>query len=133
VFCLIVPSVADIPGLIPGAHLNHGLGIDFLKHIERCVCLLYVIDLSMSDPVQQLAALRFELDQYKEGLSSRPHAIVANKIDLPNADKNLATLREAANDLAIFPISAKHRLCIEPLLRHIWQLYCEYNDNNTKK
>lgn len=120
--------MADLPGLIPGAHRNRGLGIDFLKHIERCICLLYVIDLSASDPVQQLDALKYELEQYKEGLSHRPHAVVANKIDLPSAKANLATLRESVRDLEIFPISAKCKLDIEPLVRHIWQLYCEHKD-----
>ena len=75
-------AVADIPGLIEGAHMNKGLGHSFLRHIERCRCLLYVIDISLDNPISHLNMLKTELDLYKPGLSSLPAAIVANKIDI---------------------------------------------------
>ncbi|KAK3581147.1 hypothetical protein CHS0354_024677 [Potamilus streckersoni] len=119
-------AVADIPGLIPDAHKNRGLGIAFLRHIERCTCLLYVIDLSVDDPWIQLDSLKFELEQYKEGLSRRPHAVIGNKIDLPNAEKNLKELEERI-DLPVFAVSAKNKLNIEPVLYHIRELYDKYS------
>ena len=75
-------AVADIPGLIEGAHMNKGLGHSFLRHIERCRCLLYVIDISLDNPISYLNMLKKELDLYKPGLSKLPAAIVANKIDI---------------------------------------------------
>ena len=75
-------AVADIPGLIEGAHMNKGLGHSFLRHIERCRCLLYVIDISLDNPISHLNMLKKELDLYKPGLSKLPAAIVANKIDI---------------------------------------------------
>ena len=75
--------VADIPGLIPDAHKNRGLGIDFLRHIQRCSCLLYILDLSHPEPWYQLETLMHELEMFMPGLSTRPHAILGNKIDLP--------------------------------------------------
>ena len=62
--------------------MNKGLGHSFLRHIERCHCLLYVIDISLDSPVSHLNMLKTELDLYKPGLSSLPAAIVANKIDI---------------------------------------------------
>ncbi|XP_046368129.2 mitochondrial ribosome-associated GTPase 2-like [Haliotis rufescens] len=118
-------AVADIPGLISGAHLNRGLGISFLRHIQRCTCLLYVLDLSVDDPWTQLHDLQFELDQYEEGLSQRPCAIVANKIDLPQADENLRALRDHVT-LPVFPVSARERVGIQQLLVHLRELYDTY-------
>ena len=78
--------VADIPGLIPGAHENKGLGHSFLKHIERCKGLIYVLDLDEETqkctPEQQLEHLRDELRLYKPELVDKVSAIVANKVDL---------------------------------------------------
>jgi GTP-binding protein len=82
IFILHILSVADIPGLIEGAHVNKGLGHSFLRHIERCGCLLYVIDISLDNPTSHLNMLKKELDLYKPGLSKLPAAIVANKIDI---------------------------------------------------
>ena len=118
-------AVADIPGLISGAHLNRGLGFSFLRHIDRCLLLLYVLDLSDDAPWRQLDELRYELEQYEPGLSSRPHAIVANKTDLPMAAENLKRLREHI-DLPVLAISAKYESDIEPLLLHLKVMYEEH-------
>ncbi|MCK5801178.1 MAG: GTPase ObgE [Lentisphaeria bacterium] len=91
-------TVADIPGLIDGAHDNVGLGHAFLKHIERCRALAFVLDMGGidgRDPLEDLAHLRKELELYHPGLSGRPAVIVANKTDLPDAEENLVRLRES--------------------------------------
>lgn len=127
-------AIADLPGLIKGAHLNHGLGIDFLKHIERCVCLMYVIDLSQDEPWKQLEALKYELEQYKAGLSKRPHAIVANKLDSEQSEKNLIAMREyivgttpeGALSLPVIPLSAKFGINVKEFLDHVRGLYDLY-------
>lgn len=119
-------AVADLPGLIPGAHENRGLGISFLKHIERCICILFVIDLSDECPWKQLDCLKFELEQYQAGLSQRPHAIVANKCDLPVTNEKLNVLQEKAG-LMVYPISAKYGNNVRMLLDHIRDLYDAHN------
>lgn len=117
-------AVADLPGLIPGAHLNKGLGISFLRHIERCSGILYVIDVSSSSPLEQLECLKFELEKYQEGLSKRPHAIVANKCDLDEDEEKLDILRSRI-EMPIFPVSAKFGNNILNLLNYIRKLYDE--------
>nr|KAG5702886.1 hypothetical protein BaRGS_019105 [Batillaria attramentaria] len=123
-------AVADIPGLIKGAHQNRGLGISFLRHIQRCACLLYVLDLSTGEPWTQLQDLRFELEQYEPGLSQRPHAIVGNKVDVEGAQDVLAEL-QAHVDLPVFAVSAKYRTGIEPLLDHLRELYDKHAGKGT--
>lgn len=120
-------AVADIPGLIPGAHQDKGLGISFLRHIQRCTCLLYVIDLSESQPWHQLETLKYELEQYSEGLSERPHAVIGNKMDLDIAKRNLIDLQNHTN-LPVFPLSAMNRSNIKPLLLHLRELYDKYSE-----
>ncbi|MCQ2377959.1 MAG: GTPase ObgE [Victivallaceae bacterium] len=91
-------TVADIPGLIEGAHANVGLGHSFLRHIERTKVLVYVLDtagVDGRDPLDDLRQLRAELELYQPGLSKRPAIIVANKVDLPAAAEHLAALRDA--------------------------------------
>jgi GTPase involved in cell partitioning and DNA repair len=78
-------AVADLPGLIPGSHLNRGLGIQFLKHIERCAALLYLLDLASPEPWTHLEVLQFELSQFSPELLKYPQLVVANKLDLPEA------------------------------------------------
>ena len=95
--------MADIPGLISGAHLNKGLGHAFLRHIERCRCLLYVLDISQTDSAPVFACLREELELYKEQLSQRPGAIVANKIDMVESEKEIQRLEETL-PLPIIPV-----------------------------
>jgi GTP-binding protein len=85
-------TVADIPGLIEGAHEGIGLGHEFLRHIERCQILLFVIDMAGSegrDPRDDFAQLRKEVSLYQKELGERPYHIIANKMDLPDAAENL--------------------------------------------
>jgi len=84
-------QIADIPGLIDGAHLNVGLGHYFLRHIERTKVLVYVIDMACVDgrkPIDDLHILQNELEEYMGGLSERAKIILANKMDLPEAREN---------------------------------------------
>ena len=103
-------TVADIPGLIEGAHLNLGLGHDFLRHITRCGLFLFVLDMGGSEgrsPIADLQSLRRELDLYDSRLSGRPWFVIANKMDLPGASENLDTFRTQFPQLTLVPISAK--------------------------
>jgi GTP-binding protein len=102
-------TIADIPGLIEGAHRGVGLGHEFLRHITRCPLLIFVIDAAGSEgrgPIQDLQNLRKEIDCYDPALSSRPWLVVANKIDLPGASENLELLREKFPKNTIVPVSA---------------------------
>jgi GTPase len=102
-------TVADIPGLIEGAHRNLGLGHDFLKHIVRCKLLVFVLDAAGSEgrnPIEDLGSLRRELDLYDPSLSLRPWMIVANKMDLPEAAQNLSIIRDRFEDKLVVPMSA---------------------------
>lgn len=104
-------TVADIPGLIDGAHRNVGLGHHFLRHIERTHLLVYVLDMAGVDgrtPWDDFRHLQNELELYMKGLSKRPALIAANKMDLPESAENLALLKDelASEVIDIVPISA---------------------------
>lgn len=129
-------AIADLPGLIKGAHRNRGLGIDFLKHVERCVCLMFVIDVSLSNAIEQLEILKEELEKFRPGLANKPHAIIANKIDFPSSNEQVALLREYLQEkapsgtmpLPVIPVSAKYGFNLRELADHIRALYDMYND-----
>lgn len=103
-------TVADIPGLVDGAHRNVGLGHEFLRHIERTRMLVYVLDMGGTDgrnPVDDLHALQKELELYSEGLSKRAKLIIANKMDMEESEKNLEELlKDLKKTLPVFPMSA---------------------------
>ena len=102
-------TIADIPGLIEGAHRGVGLGHEFLRHITRCRILIFVIDVAGSEgrnPIEDLQNLRREIDLYDPALSSRPWLVVANKMDLPDAERNLKALQERFPRTKIVPTSA---------------------------
>ena len=102
-------TIADIPGLIEGAHRGLGLGHQFLRHITRCRVLVFVIDVAGSegrDPVEDLKSLRREIDLYNPTLSSRPWIVVANKMDLPGAKQNLKAMQERLPRIKILATSA---------------------------
>jgi GTP-binding protein len=111
-------TVADIPGLIEGAHRGLGLGHEFLRHITRCRVLVFVLDTAGSEgrnPVEDLQNLRREIDLYDATLSSRAWLVVANKMDLPGAKENLKALHERFPKLQIIPTSAAKGEGIEDL------------------
>lgn len=102
-------TIADIPGLIEGAHRNLGLGHDFLRHITRCQILLFVLDTAGSEgrhPVEDLQNLRREIDLFDSRLSNRPWYVIANKMDLPGSEENLAALKARFPAVDIVAISA---------------------------
>src|SRR5881392_1044664 len=102
-------AIADIPGLIEGAHRGLGLGHEFLRHITRCPVLIFVIDVAGSEgrnPIEDLQNLRREIDLYDPALSSRPWLVVANKMDLPDTERNLRALQERFPRTKIVPTSA---------------------------
>lgn len=112
--------MADLPGLIEGAHEGVGLGHQFLRHVERTRLILHVIDMSGSegrDPYQDYLTINHELRQYNEKLSLRPQIVVANKMDLPQAEENLRLFKEkVGEDVIVLPISAATREGIQQLI-----------------
>lgn len=111
-------SIADVPGLIEGAHRNVGLGHDFLRHITRCRILLFVLDIAGSEgrhPIEDLQNLRREIDLYDPRLSERPWYVVANKMDLPEAAENLDVLQRRFPGVEVVAISAEESDGLEEL------------------
>ena len=112
--------MADLPGLIEGASLGHGLGLQFLRHIERTRVILHVIDMSGSegrDPFEDYKVINNELATYKFNLMKRPQIIVANKMDLPGAEDNLILFKEQLEeDSLIIPISAATKENIQEVI-----------------
>lgn len=119
--------IADIPGIIEGASEGTGLGLQFLRHIERTRLLLHVIDVSGSEgrnPVEDFYTINKELKQYSEKLSQRKQIIVANKIDVM-LDENLYTELEKVakeNGLEIYKISAATGEGISELIKHVSEI-----------
>ncbi|MDT2814110.1 GTPase ObgE [Vagococcus carniphilus] len=120
--------MADLPGLIEGASEGVGLGTQFLRHIERTRVILHVIDMSGMegrDPFEDYLLINKELESHNMRLLERPQIIVANKMDMPNAEENLEIFKqkiaelkedEFSDDIPIFAISGISRQGIEPLL-----------------
>jgi len=102
--------MADIPGLIEGAHQGHGLGTRFLRHIERTRLLVHLVDVSETerDPVEDFRVVRNELKQFSAALLEKPVIVVANKVDLPDSEERMAGLRAfcQAEGLPLLVISA---------------------------
>lgn len=91
--------MADLPGLIEGAHEGHGLGLEFLKHVERTRLLIHVVDASQPDPQESVRIIDHELSSYADELARRPQIIAFNKMDVPDAAQREAELREFAASL----------------------------------
>lgn len=113
-------TVADMPGLIEGASEGHGLGHQFLKHVERTKVLIHVVDafpIDGSDPIANYELIESELKLYSEPLYERPRLIALNKVDLaPAGEYNAIRERFEALDRPLFPISAVSGEGLEPLL-----------------
>jgi GTP-binding protein len=115
-------NVADIPGLIEGAHQNVGLGHEFLRHIVRCKVLAFVVDTAGTegrDPVSDIQNLRREIDLYDPALSQRPWLIVANKMDEAGAEGNLRILSDRFPKVEVIAVSAALGEGVETLKKHL--------------
>ncbi|MBL4951254.1 GTPase ObgE [Neobacillus sp. YIM B02564] len=112
--------MADLPGLIEGAHAGVGLGHQFLRHIERTRVIVHVIDMAATegrDPYEDYLTINRELNEYNLRLTERPQIIVANKMDMPDALEHLKKFKEQLQeDYPIFPISAITRKGLRELL-----------------
>jgi GTP-binding protein len=118
-------TVADIPGLIEGAHANIGLGHDFLRHIVRCKLLVFVLDMAGSEgrePIEDLQKMRKELDLYDPKLSERPWIVVANKMDLEGAKEKLKHFKGRYRKLTIIPIGTNEDAGVEKLKATLGEL-----------
>ncbi|MFP4493840.1 MAG: GTPase ObgE [Puniceicoccaceae bacterium] len=116
-------SVADIPGLVEGASEDRGLGHRFLRHVERCRTLLFVIDaagVDGRDPVEDFRVLSRELGLYSEALSRKPFLVAANKVDLPEARDGLARLG-AETGAEVLPVSAAGGEGLERLVDRLFE------------
>jgi GTP-binding protein len=116
--------LADIPGIIEGAHQGVGLGHEFLKHIERTKLLIHVVDISGSegrDPLEDFEIINDELKKYNKQLAERPQIVAVNKIDITeNLEEKLKNFKEAIEPKGykVFPISAATSKGIKELMRY---------------
>jgi GTPase len=118
--------VADIPGLIEGAHLGHGLGTQFLRHIERTRLLVHLVDVSEAsgrDPVEDFRVVMSELASFREDLAKKPMFLAASKIDVAQDPARIESLRQLATELKLpfFEISSVTGQGIEQLKRAMAQ------------
>lgn len=113
--------IADIPGLIEGAHEGIGLGDRFLKHVERCAAFLHIVDATVDDVVSEYSVIRRELDLYNDILAQKPEVIVLNKIDALTAEEVEAKVNSLsdATGKRVFAMSAIARQGIFDCLREV--------------
>ncbi|MBI3271210.1 MAG: GTPase ObgE [Planctomycetes bacterium] len=122
--------LADLPGLIEGAHAGHGLGDQFLRHVERTRLILHLIDAApmvAPTPADAYRVIRKELAEYSEALAKKPEMVVANKLDVPEAADALADLERAAGQ-PVLAISAATGKGLEELVRAIFGRLAELPD-----
>jgi GTP-binding protein len=114
--------IADIPGLIEGAHMGIGLGHAFLRHIQRTRLLVHVVDGASDDPLADFNQINAELALYDEKLAQRPQIVLLNKIDLPQVRQKLEKLEEsfAEHDVDVLPVSALSRDNLQSLIQRIF-------------
>jgi GTPase len=112
--------MADLPGLIEGAHEGVGLGHQFLRHVERTRVIVHVVDMAATegrDPYEDYLRINSELKLYNRGLDQRPQIIAANKMDMPEAHELLKSFKEKlGSDIPVYPISAATKQGIQELL-----------------
>lgn len=125
--------IADIPGLIEGAHSGVGLGHDFLRHVERTKVLIHLLDtsgLEGRDPIEDFNKINEELKLYSEKLLSKPQVVACNKMDLPESRENYKRVSEelSSRGYEAFAISAATREGIEPLMDRVYNLLEKVKD-----
>ena len=134
--------MADLPGLIEGAHEGVGLGDKFLRHAMRTKVIAHVLDMGGSEgrnPLEDYEIIKNELSLYDETLKNKPSIIIANKIDLENAEDNLSKFKEKYPDEKIFEISALNKEGLNDLIDYLQELVekCDevilYDENQLKE
>lgn len=125
--------MADIPGLIEGAHTGVGLGHDFLRHVERTKVLIHIVDVSGvegRDPLDDFHKINEELKLYSPKLANKPQIVACNKMDIPGAEENFERVKETleSQGYEVFRISAATRQGIDPLLDRAFNLLEQYKD-----
>lgn len=125
--------LADIPGLIEGAHTGVGLGHDFLRHVERTKVLIHIIDVSGiegRDPLDDFTKINEELTLYSPKLATKPQLVACNKMDLPGAEENYEIVSQALinQGYEVFKISAATRQGIDQVLNRAFNLLEQYKD-----
>lgn len=118
-------TIADLPGLIEGASLGVGLGIKFLKHIERTKIIAHVIDMSASegrDPYEDYITIRHELETFSKKLLDKKEIIIANKMDLPTSNDNLLEFKKKIKDIEVIEISALNNINLNELIDKLNEL-----------
>lgn len=126
--------MADIPGLVSGAHRGIGLGHEFLRHIERTRVLVFVLDcsgLEERDPAQDYEILLQELRLYRPDLLERPRLIAANKIDAPGAEDVVTGLRKRIDNIEVFPISALTGKGVDELVKRVYLILSQIPEAST--
>ncbi|MBI3420130.1 MAG: GTPase ObgE [Proteobacteria bacterium] len=120
--------LADIPGLIEGAHEGHGLGDKFLGHVERCRALIHLIDGTQEDVAASYKTIRAELKAYGHELIDKPELVCLNKCDALSPEDiktKMAALKKAAKGKPLFAISAATGDAVKPLLWEVWKIITE--------
>ncbi len=120
--------IADIPGLIDGAHEGVGLGHQFLRHIERSRFLIFVIDMAATDqrnPVDDFLHLREELRLHNEALTCTPYIVVANKMDDPDAEGRLRDFVDRTGEEPVYPICAELGEGLDPVREFLYRHFFE--------
>lgn len=129
--------VADVPGLIEGAHEGHGLGHQFLRHIERTKVIIHLVDVSSAsgrDPVDDFDTIRQELKLYNPELLKKPHLVAANKIDAIDDPKRVVALEKRAKKLKLkfFQISAVAGTGVKELIEAAWPIIAKARELEAK-
>jgi len=122
--------MADIPGIVEGAHQGIGLGYDFLRHIERTRILIHVVDasgLEGRDPLDDFFVICKEIESFSPALANRPHIVAANKMDLPSSEKNFKRLKQELDrkEIKVFPVSAASKKGFDELVKEVVKLLDE--------
>ena len=131
--------MADLPGLIEGASEGKGLGHEFLKHIERCRLIIHVLDMSHDDPINDYEVINAELEKYPGNLAKRPQIVLANKMDMDNAQENLLKFKERYPELEVFETITIINEGLDPVLYRAKDLLKElpqfplYDPNKTDR
>jgi GTP-binding protein len=127
--------LADIPGIIEGAHEGRGLGLDFLRHIERTRALIHLIDGSSEDPASDFKKIEAELVLYEANLKDKPRLVAINKIDLPDVRGRMTELEREFKELgvSVYFISAATGEGVKELMSKAWELVSKAPSVSTQK